>query len=182
MVILNKPSNTGLLRFGDKVLAEKRDSFIDSENESHRTGSCLQHKFPNENSWSTHIWLTMPHSQVTTATRSPTTKLRPATEWRSGTTSASCPRFRRWGPTCFFLSIVSYFPFQGGRGRQLFVGANVQQPRPPLGKATWLWTRWQDESECQIGQLFGNSSLFVNTRQYKFFAQKLLIQLKCVTR
>merc|ERR1719264_1528735 len=25
-------------RFGDKVLAEKRDSFIDSENESHRTG------------------------------------------------------------------------------------------------------------------------------------------------
>ena len=81
-----------------------------------------------------------------------------------------------------FLSIVSYFPFQGGRGRQLFVGANVQQPRPPLGKATWLWTRWQDKSECQIGQLFGNSSLFVNTRQYKFFAQKLLIQLKCVTR
>ena len=153
----NKPSNTGLLRFGDKVLAEKRDSFIDSENESHRTGSCIQQKFLNENSWKTYTWLTMPHSQVTTATRSPTTKLRPATEWRSGTTSASCPPSRRWGPTCFFSRLCLIFPFQGGRGRQLFVGANVQQPRPPLGKAAWLWTRWQDEFECLIGQLFGNS-------------------------
>ena len=110
----NKPSNTGLLRFGDKVLAEKRDSFIDSENESHRTGSCIQQKFPNENSWKTYTWLTMPHSQVTTATRSPTTKLRPATEWRSGTTSASCPPSRRWGPTCFFLDCVLFSLFKVG--------------------------------------------------------------------
>ena len=53
----NKPSNTGLLRFGDKVLAEKRDSFIDSENESHRTGSCIQQKFPKENSWKTYLYV-----------------------------------------------------------------------------------------------------------------------------
>ena len=33
-----KQHNILFLRFGDKVLAEKRDSFIDSENESHRTG------------------------------------------------------------------------------------------------------------------------------------------------
>ena len=34
-------------RFGDKIQTEKRDSFIDSENESHRTGEQQIHYWMN---------------------------------------------------------------------------------------------------------------------------------------
>ena len=163
----NKLSNTGLLRFGDKVLAEKRDSFIDSENESHRTGSCIQQKFPKENSWKTYLYMadnaTFPgdDSDAFADDEAPSSDGMEERDDISLVSTVSSVRTNLF----FFSRLCLIFPFQGGRGRQLFVGANVQQPRPPLGKAAWLWTRWQDESECQIGQLFGNSSLFANTRQ-----------------
>ena len=109
----NKPSNTGLLRFGDKVLAEKRDSFIDSENESHRTGSCIQQKFPKENSWKTYLYMadnaTFPgdDSDAFADDEAPSSDGMEERDDISLVSTVSSVRTNLF----FFLSIVSYLSF-----------------------------------------------------------------------
>ena len=130
--------NVLFVRFGDKVLAEKRDSFIDSENESHRTGAHGSHNFDDK--------FFFYSTSITT----------PFTcrwwqwcfcGWRGAFKRRNGGERRRQPCLNGFLGEEGqqlhhhHHHHPGGGGRQLPLRADLQQPWPTLGQAAWLWTR-----------------------------------------